>query len=131
MRSTGNAVYETAYHLVWSTKYRRRVLGDQSAVLLRTVVGEVCMERGWQLHALEVMSDHVHVFVGLPPAISPSMAAHHLKGRSSRVLRKEIPALRRQPHRHHLWNPSYYVGTAGGVTASAIERYIANQKVAS
>ncbi len=113
IRSTPNAVYETAYHFVWSTKYRRRVLLERAQRLLADEIREICSELGWPCFAVEVLEDHCHVFVGLPPSISPATAAHRLKGRTSRVLRREIPALRRRPHGRHLWNPSYYAGTAG------------------
>lgn len=131
LRSTANAVYETAYHMVWSTKYRRKVLCGEVEAAFKGEVALICAERGWQLHALEVMPDHVHLFVGLPPAVSAAQAAHVLKGRSARVLRARFHHLYRCPHRSCLWNPSYYVGTAGGATAAAIEKYIAGQKTAA
>ncbi len=62
-----------------------------------------------------------------PPA--EVKTAQLLKGRTARVLRQRFPRLCTYPHGWHLWNPNYYVGTAGGVT-SVIERSIANQKTA-
>ncbi len=127
-RSTGKAVYPIQYHFVWSTKYRRTVLAGPVETTARAVLAQVCTEQGWELLALEVMPDHGHLFVSIPPAISPAQAIHRFKGRSAYVLFAQHPALKRRLWGGHLWNPSYYVGTAGQVAAEVIRRYIAPQK---
>ena len=78
------------------------------------------------IHALEVMPDHVHVFVEADPTLAVSEIVNRFKGRSSRLMRQEFPALRsRLPT---LWSRSYYAGSVGHVSAKTIEAYIAAQK---
>jgi len=127
-RSTGNAVYQIQYHFVWSTKYRRTVLAGAVETAARRVLQQLCSEQGWEALALEVLPDHVHLFVSIPPAVSPAQAARLLKGRSAHDLFATHPAIKRRLWGGHLWNPSYYVGTAGQVSAEVIRRYIAQQK---
>lgn len=113
------------YHLVWCPKRRRRWLaGDVRRALIEHI--EVTTARqGWELIALEVMPDHVHCFVGAPPNVSVSSIVHRLKGTSSRALRARFLRLRSLPV---LWSPSYFAGSAGNVSADAIERYIEEQR---
>jgi len=76
------------------------------------------------------LPDHIHLFVSAPPRYSPAQLVNLFKGISSRRLRQEFPALRRYPNRRHLWTTSYYVGTAGTVSAETIRHYIESQKEA-
>jgi putative transposase len=73
-KTTGNAVYNTGYHFVWSVKYRRQVLRapiDQSA---KEILAEICKDKGYRFLGMEVMPDHIHIFVSAPPKISPAEA---------------------------------------------------------
>jgi putative transposase len=73
------------------------------------------------------MPDHVHLFASPPPAISPADAAKVFKGISARLLLREFPDLARKTGRGTLWAPSYFVGSAGDVSAQTIQRYIEEQ----
>ncbi|MEW6046842.1 MAG: IS200/IS605 family transposase [Bacillota bacterium] len=127
-KSTPNAVYEINYHLVWSTKYRKPVLVPPVDVALKDLLAQTAAERGYDVLGLEVMPDHVHIFLSAPPALSPALIAKVLKGASARRLFIMFPHLRSRLWGGHLWNPSYYVGTAGHVSAETIKRYIEEQK---
>lgn len=72
-RSTGTAVYSLNYHFVWSTKYRRRVLRAPVDETLKEAIKALCLEHGYELIALEVMEDHVHVFLSAPPKVAPAI----------------------------------------------------------
>ena len=116
--------YSIAYHLVWIPKYRRKILtGDVQAETKRLIV-ECCERHGLTLLALETDIDHIHVFVSAPPRFSPALIANLLKGHSSRYLREKFPRLKKVCGKEHLWTSSYYVGTAGAVSAETIKRYI-------
>lgn len=113
------------YHFVWCPKRRRKVLIGNVALRLKELLEEKAAERGWEIVALEIMPDHVHLFLGTDPDVSPTQAMHALKGYTSRALRQEFPNLQAMPS---LWTRSYWVSTAGNVSAETIQRYIAEQK---
>lgn len=120
------ATFSLKYHIVWCPKYRRPVLVDAVADRLRFLIEERSAEMGMTVHALEVMPDHVHLFVESDPTRCVAEIVNRLKGYTSRVLRQEFPALRsRLPT---LWSRSYFAGSIGHVSAATIERYIAEQK---
>ena len=120
------AVFSLKYHVVWCPKYRRPVLVDGVAGRLTALLAEKSAELGMTIHALEVMPDHVHLFVESDPTRCVAEIVNRLKGYTSRVLRQEFPSLRsRLPT---LWSRSYYAGSVGHVSAATVERYIAEQK---
>lgn len=82
-------------------------------------------ELGAQIQGLEVMPDHVHLFVETDPTLAPAHIAAQFKGYTSRVLREEFPHLRRMPS---LWSRSYYIGSVGRVSEATVRKYIAEQK---
>jgi len=102
------------------------VLGGPVAARLTELLHERAAALGADIEGLEVMLDHVHLFVSAPPTVAPQFLANQFKGYTSRVLREEFPWLKRRLP--SLWSRSYYVGSAGHVSAETIRRYIADQK---
>lgn len=95
-------------------------------VRLSELIPELVKELEGKVVELVVMSDHVHLFASFSPTYSIPQIVHKLKSASSRQLREEFPHLRsRLPS---LWTRSYYVGTAGNVSAETIKRYIEAQR---
>jgi putative transposase len=92
---------------------------------LKVLLNEKVDQLGWQIIALEVMPDHVHLFIQTDPDTSPSQIMHALKGYTSRILRSEFPKLNTLPS---LWTRSFWASTAGQVSTATIEKYIAAQK---
>ena len=120
------SVFSLKYHLVWCSKYRRSVLVGEVANRLKEVLKQKAEEMKSIVHSLEVMPDHVHLFIESDPTQAPAHIAAQFKGFSSRVMRNEFPSLRsRLPT---LWSRSYYIASVGSVTASAIQHYIESQK---
>ena len=114
------------YHFVWCPKYRRKVLTGAVAERLKELLYAKAEELHCIVHALEVLPDHLHLFVDCPPTLAPQQLANQFKGYTSRVLRDEFPFLRaRLPS---LWSRSYYVGSAGHVSAATIQKYIEQQE---
>ncbi|MDG7018200.1 MAG: IS200/IS605 family transposase [Nitrososphaerota archaeon] len=114
------------YHFVWSPKYRRPVLVGKVEERLKGLIWEKAAEMGYHIIALEVMPDHVHLFLQADPTISPNKIVGMMKGYSSRVLRQEFPEFRsRLPT---LWTRSYFVSTHGHVSSETIKRYVEEQK---
>ena len=119
-----NCVYQTAYHVVWCPKYRRKVLIGKVSEFLTAQLTEICELRQWPILALEVQPDHIHLFLSIPPSIAVADTVKILKGTTARKLFVEFPELKQSLWGGHLWSPSYYVGTAGNVSAEIIRRYI-------
>jgi len=119
-----NCIYQTAYHVVWCPKYRRDVLTGPVAEEIAVMLDAICAERGWPVISKEIQPDHVHLFVSIPPAIAVADAVKILKGTTARKLFQRFPWLKSQLWDGNLWSPSYYVGTAGNVSAETIQRYI-------
>lgn len=124
-RRKNSSVSLVNYHLVWIPKRRKKILVGDIERRLRQIIWEVCQQNDWVIIALEIMPDHVHLFVNVPPDIAPHKVANAIKGRSSRLLRQEFPHLLKLPS---LWTNSYFVSTAGNVSSETVKRYIDEQK---
>ena len=120
------AVFSLKYHVVWCPKYRRPVLVRPVDTRLKALLKDIASEHDMTIHTLEVMPDHVHLFVEADPTLCVAEIVARFKGRTSHDLRQEFPQLRsRLPT---LWSRSYFAGTVGNVSAAVIRRYIAAQK---
>jgi putative transposase len=120
------AVFSLKYHLVWCPKYRRPVLLTPVDTRLKALLAEKARELELTVHLLEVMPDHVHVFLEGPPTLGVAEIVNRLKGYTSHALREEFVFLRsRLPT---LWSRSYYAGSVGSVSESVIRKYIESQK---
>jgi putative transposase len=114
------------YHFVWCPKYRRKVLTGRIETRLRAPIFRKAEELHCEIVALEVMPDHVHLFLKAPPTHAPQHIVNQMKGFTSHQLRSEFPNLKSRLA--SLWSRSYYVGNAGAVSAATIQRYIKTQK---
>lgn len=121
-------VYNVNYHVVWSVKYRHPVLTGDIEERLKEILYEVAQDKHFIIQALEVMPDHVHLFISAHPKISPSYIVKMSKGISGRLLLMEFPQLKKSLWKGHLWNSSFYIETVGSTSEEAIKRYIDNQK---
>ncbi len=119
-----NQVYLINYHLIWCPKRRRPVLVGAVKARLEQTIKQVAKEKDVEILALEIMSDHLHLFISAYPTIAIHKLIKAFKGRSSNLLRKEFPHLLKIPS---LWTHSYFVSTAGNVSNKTIQRYIEQQ----
>ena len=123
---SSHTVYNLGYQLVWCTKYRRKVLTTTIQVRLKQLIEEKAQEMKCEIKTIEVMDDHVRVFVNATPIHSPHQLAGQFKGVTSRILRKEFDELKRKLPT--LWTRSYFAESVGHISAETIERYIEDQK---
>ena len=129
LRHGRTCVFNINYHIVWSTKYRWKVLTSEIETRLKDILIDVGKQKGFEIAEIEVETkDHVHVFVSAIPKISISYIAKMMKGISGRLLLKEFPEISKELWNGELWNPSYYVETLGSILEEAIEKYIQNQE---
>jgi putative transposase len=127
-RRGAHTVYRLAYHYVWIPRYRREVLVGDVARRLEELIREICTARDWEVEALSVEVDHVHLFVSCPPRDAPAKVMNVIKSLTARELYTEFPRLRRSHWGGKLWSDGYYVGSAGDhVTSDLIKRYIEYQ----
>ena len=123
IKHTRHATYQINYHIVWISKYRRKVLNKELAEATKDVLIGIAQEKEWDILAVEVQPDHIHLFVSAPPFVSPSDITKAFKGVSARKLLVRYPALAKRA-KGALWSSSYYIETAGAVSAEIIKRYI-------
>ena len=125
-KSNQNVVYSCQYHVVWCPKYRRKVLINGVDIRLKELLIKKAESIGVSIERMEIMPDHVHLFVKAVPTLAVHFIVNQLKGYSSYMLRKEFPWLKsRLPT---LWTRSYYCETIGHISENTIIRYIEDQK---
>jgi putative transposase len=109
---------------VWIPKYRKPIMVEEIKQRLELIFKEIAQERGLEILAMEIMPDHLHIFVSAPPKQSPSLIVNWLKGISARLYNHRFkPKIK--------WARAYYVGTAGTVTSETIRKYIEEQSCKS
>ena len=94
-KSTRHAKYLCNYHFVWVPKYRRDLLVEEVAEYIKEVLKAIAKELSCEIIALEVMPDHIQLFVNCPPRYSPSYLANYFEGKSARLVLKRFPELRK------------------------------------
>jgi len=124
-RKTQTTVSLINYHFVFCPRYRRKALVGEVEKRLKELLPSICQKIEVNIVALEVMPDHVHIFLNALPSISPSDIMAKVKGVTSRVLRQEFEHLRHLPS---LWTRSFFCSTAGNVSSETVQRYIKEQK---
>lgn len=122
-RKSSGSVFSLKYHLVFCPKYRRPVLVGEVERRLKELLAQKAEEIDVTIEALEVMPDHIHMFVSTDPTKAPQRLANQFKRYTSRVLRQEFPHLKSR-----LWSRSYFVSSTGRVSEETVKRYIEAQK---
>ena len=124
VRKIRHSVYNINYHLVWIPKTRMKILVAPFDTTIKETILRVCAYNNWVPMALQVMPDHVHLFVSAPPKFAPSQVVQSLKAWTSRDLREKFSIIRQTRYSDDFWASSYYCGTAGHVSAEAVAKYI-------
>ena len=128
IRRTKHAVYDLKYHLVWIPKYRKDILSGEVSKYLKEVFQRIAEEYELRIDTMEVMEEHVHIFVEVPPRYSPAQIVQILKSFSAREVFKKFPKLRKQLWAREFWSDGYFVRSVGDkVTADIIRKYIEYQ----
>jgi putative transposase len=125
---SAHAVWDIKYHLVWITKYRYKVLRGEIAERARDLLREICAAREVRIVRGAVSPDHIHMLVVAPPQLAPAKLVQFLKGRSSRMLQRDFPQLRKRFWGQHLWARGYFCATVGAVDEKTVMAYIESQK---
>ncbi len=96
LKRASHAVYDTAYHLVWCPKFRKKIF-EQQEIRERAeqVIREICEEYGFEIEEMEVATDHVHILISFPAKHSIGEAVRIIKSISARQLFREFPRMRK------------------------------------
>ena len=133
-KSSFHCKYNINYHMIWIPKYRKPILKCKVVEVLDAIIKGKCQQYGWQCLALEIMPDHLHLFLSAKPKWNPAKIINLLKGNTSRQLRLVFPHLHYLDYQRHykkfpsLWARGFYCGTAGHVSQEQVIRYILEQE---
>ena len=125
---SSHSVFECQYHVVWATKYRKRVMTlPHEREYCEQVLRRAATEYGMNIQSIEVDEDHAHLYIEIPPQRSVGRGVGILKSVSARLMFRRFSYFRRKLWGGELWGDSYFVRTVGeGVTAAMVRRYIAD-----
>ena len=126
LKRNRDAVFNMGYHIIFCPKYRRKVLINGIDVRLKKLLISKAKEHGSEIEKVEVMPDHVHLFLKSIPRLSVHSLISKLKGYTSFMLRKEFPVLKRKLP--CMWTRSYYCETIGHISEETVKKYIEQQK---
>src|SRR5262249_50235157 len=120
-RRAAHRVQLISSHLIWCPRRRKPVLVGPMATRCRELIAGKCAERGWDLLALAIQPDHLHLFVRVWTSASAAEVVKDCKGLMSFHLRKEFPHLLKLPS---TWTRSSCASTAGNVSQETMQRYL-------
>ena len=121
-------VYDLYYHIVWCVKYRHKILLNDIKDDLIDIIKNICINNNYELVAINIDLDHVHLVIGLSPQDSIPVVMKTLKGVSARLLNsKHKNELSKVLYGGHIWSPSYYIATTSDNVMDNIKEYTINQ----
>ena len=119
-----HCVFYHRYHLVWSTKYRYKILQGNIRLRVRDIIRQVCAENGVEIIRGALSADHVHMFVSVPPKLAISDLMRKMKGRSSHKVQREFPILKKRYWGRRFWGRGYFSTTNGAITEEVVLQYL-------
>jgi len=128
IRSGRHCVFLMHVHLVFVTKYRKKIFTKTHLDTMKEVFTKICQDFDAQLSEFDGETDHVHLLVNYPPKIAISKLVNSLKGVSSRRLRQHHQDIHQYYWKNMLWSPSYFASSCGGAPIEIIRQYIQQQK---
>ena len=128
VKRTRHAVYDLKYHIVWVPKYRKIVLQGSVAKRLKEVFQGIAERYEFEIDTMEVMEDHVHLFLSAPPRYAPAGIVQIMKSISAKMVFREFPEIKEQLWGGELWSNGYFVRSTGDkVTSEVVRQYIRYQ----
>ena len=126
-QKSSHVVYQCKYHFVWVPKYRYRIFDQKLREELQGIIEQLCNWKGFVMIEGSIQSDHVHLFLSVPPKYSPSQVMKVLKGKSAERMMRKHEELRKRYWGQHMWARGYFVSTVG-IDEETIKKYIAEQE---
>ncbi len=128
-RKSSHTVDDIKYHIVWITKYRKKVISGIIAERVRELIREICKANDVEMIKGHVSKEHIHIFVSVPPHLAVSKLVQYIKGKTSIKLQQEFKVIQKEFWGRHLWARGYFVASSGNVTDEVIMKYIENQDI--
>ena len=125
--SNNHSVFLLWYHLVFVTKYRRRVIDDTISSRLKEIFEYISFGYNITLHEWNHDDDHVHILFRAHPNTEISKFVNAYKSASSRLVKKEFPQIREKLWKEYFWSRSFCLLTSGGAPVDVIKQYIESQ----
>ena len=117
------------YHIIWCPKFRLNVLKNGIDESLKSILFKISDRYGYEIKEIEVMPDHIHIFISTKPTVAPSDVVRTLKSISAIELFKQYPELKKFYSRcGSLWSKGYFASSVGNVSEETVRRYIQEQK---
>ena len=127
-RTSSHSVSRLTAHIVWVTKYRYHVLKGDVQVRCRDLVVQICNAENVSILKGVVSKDHVHIHIEYSPSLSISVLVKKLKGRTSRLLQQEFPALSKHYWGRHFWAVGFGVWSTGNITDEMVQEYLEHHR---
>ena len=115
------------YHIVFTPKYRRKIIYHQLRKDIQQIIKDLCKWKGIEIIEGHMMSDHVHLLLSIPPKLSVSSFMGYLKGKSALMIFDKHANLKYKYGNRHFWAEGYYVSTVG-LNEATIRKYIEDQE---
>lgn len=127
-RNSHRSVFNLTVHIVFVTKYRRKVIDAQMLLELRSVFKSVLKSWNCQLIEFNAEADHCHLIVSFPPQKRLSDLVGNLKATASKTMwRKFESKLSKIYHKKVFWTASYFIASCGGVSIDTLKKYVQDQ----
>ncbi len=129
-RSGSHSVYLLTYHIIFVTKYRKKVITDEMGDFMKDLAEYLCENQNCEMLSAETDSDHMHLLVSMPPDLAPVKLINSLKTQLS----KEVRSRYREHIQKYLWgdspfwSASYFCATTGSVSMETVKQYIEGQR---
>lgn len=124
-KSQSHVLWDCKYHLVFTTKFRKRVIYGKLRQQIGGIIRDLCRQKGIELHEGHAMPEHIHLLLSIPPKFSVANTIGFLKGKSAIRIHRELMGTKRMTGLS-FWAKGYCVSTVG-LDAEMIKKYIRHQ----
>ena len=128
MNNLSHTKWDCKYHIIFTPKYRRKVIYAKVKRDIREIIKKLCKYKGVEIIEGHMMPDHIHLLVSIPPKLSVSDFMGYLKGKSTSMIYERHANMKYKYGGKHFWATGYYVSTVG-LDEKKIQTYIKNQEL--
>ena len=124
-----HSVYKLTYHVIFVTKYRKRVITDEIGDFMINHAAYLCGNMNCTLLSAETDADHMHLLISMPPDVAPVRLINSLKTQLSKEVRATFSEhVKKYLWKDAFWSASYFCATTGSVSMETVKTYIEAQR---